>query len=174
MAEGKVLSFRAPEQSKDLIERYAKNNGQSMSNYLLHSTIDQAMNFEWCRAVEVLNDFSRIAAGRLEALEKESYTAAEVAEVLAEMNHVYAKQRLESFLAYTKRHCKVAVDAYLNDYLEDYAGIEAFVINNCLVKIYDSLKLAGLISEAEHAEKTAFYEAYMSIEGKEILQPREG
>ena len=169
---GKVLAFRMPQETAALIEHFAKSRGETMSSYLLHNTLDGALNFESCRAIDTLTDFASITAGRFEHLGKESYTPEEITQMLAETQRVYITQRLQPFLEQSKRRCKVAVNCYLNDFVEDFSelGIDSFIINNCIVRIYDTLHEAGLITDEEWEDKTNFYNAYMSTTGRELLQ----
>lgn len=172
MAESKVVSFRAPQQMHELLEKMAKAKGQSISNFLLYAMLDQAMNFEETRQIDMLTNFSSLIQSHIELIaeNKDSLSIDEVKQAVKDTYMFYTNKRLRPFLNHSKNYCKTAMDCYMFDYVEDYGGIDGFIINNCLVKIYDSLYQMDLISKAEHEEKTQFYVAYMSMEGEKILQ----
>ena len=168
---GSTFIFRVPTELRELVEHQAKQNGQSLSNVLLYNSLDIAMDFEKNRHMTILADFADILIGRFETIgqDKESFTADEIKKIMLKTINVYNEQRLSRKLRIVRNYCKMAIDCYLNDHVEDYGGVDGFIINQCVVKIYDSLYQAGIINEKEHADKTAFYELYMSLEGNDLL-----
>lgn len=173
MAESRVVSFRAPQHMVELLEKMAKAKGQSISTFLLYNMLDQAMNFEATRQIDMLSDFSSLLEGRIEIIAggKDLIRADEIKQAVKDVYLAYTQgNRQTHFLNHSKNYCKTAMDCYMFDYAENFGGLDGFIINNCLVKIYDTLYQMDIITKAEHEEKTQFYTAYMSMEGEEILK----
>ena len=153
-----VVSFRTLNTVNKFSEKTAKKQGLTKSEFLAMNALDSALSFEKTRHMDTLVDFISILQPYLITLGIDEETTSKA---LAKIMDSYCRERLSPHMKLQRHLTDIAIRSYLQDYTEEFEGKEGFIINQCIVSIYDQLLENNLIDKAEWEEKTNFYNLYM-------------
>lgn len=171
-----MVNFKTSPEIAQLIEAEATKQGyQTKSAFLTMAVMDALIGFEAVRHKDTIADFLDIIEPRLTSLINDKELASALVSLIKKLQAVYCQERLLPLMRQQKRLTDTAVLSYLQgDDIVEQTGVDGFIVNNCLVSIYDKLFANGVISQEEWEQHTQHYSMYLQHgEGAQLLKQQE-
>lgn len=171
-----MVNFKTSPEIAQLIELEASKRGyQTKSAFLTMAVMDALIGFEAVRMKDLIADFLDIIVPRLTSHVNDKELADGLIGLLKKLQAVYIKERLLPLMRQQKRLTDTAVLSYLDgDDIVEQTGVDGFIVNNCLVSIYDKLFANGVIDHKTWEEHTQHYSMYLEHgEGAQLLKQQE-
>lgn len=171
--KNQMINFKTSPEIAKLIEVETEKRGyKTKSEFLTMAVMDALIGFEAVRHKDTLTDFLDIALPRLTSQGMNKDVAVALIKELKALHRLYIKERLLPHMRLQKHLTDTAVQSYLQgDDIVEQTGYEGFIVQNCLVSIYDKMFANGIIDRADWENHTQHYSMYLEHgEGAKLYQ----